>query len=491
MKTREKIIISLIAIILGIISYVYFLDGYYSIDTEWIYTRGIFDYATKDAYIKNGRLFSAIIFILFSFMNLSIKKIYIINLLASILISSISVVKIYKIINKYKSLEKTYLKIIAFMISYIFIFNFTQINIMLFIDSAIINASILFLISSLEKTIIEEKKKQGFLYALIAIFCYQGTIPVYIATAFLICLLKYKKINKTFFKELIIPAIIIILACILNLITILLIPYVTKLDFTKRLTTDGIMIKFLYNLQNFYHIIFDCQNYFPKYLWLIICFLILVITLIYGLKTKKESIPINLIILFAVYILSSMIILPLVSIDDRIEIGRAFMPIGETIAGTLIYIICNTDILENKKIYKNIMIIIISFYFLLNIFNTIKLTREHKIANKIDESFAKQVEKEVKKIEGEDIKDFKYTMYYIIDENATEKNKYNTIIFRNSLLLKCMYTEAMMEFYIGNGIKPNKLMYDEKIIKENFETQTNKELQIKKIDEVYYIVVHV
>ena len=26
------------------------------------------------------------------------------------------------------------------------------------------------------------------------------------------------------------------------------------------------MIKFLYNLQNFYHIIFDCQNYFPKYL---------------------------------------------------------------------------------------------------------------------------------------------------------------------------------------------------------------------------------
>ena len=57
MKTREKIIISLIAIILGIISYVYFLDGYYSIDTEWIYTRGIFDYATKDAYIKNGRLF--------------------------------------------------------------------------------------------------------------------------------------------------------------------------------------------------------------------------------------------------------------------------------------------------------------------------------------------------------------------------------------------------------------------------------------------------
>ena len=147
MKTREKIIIFLIAIILGTISYVYFLDGYYSIDTEWIYTRGIFDYATKDAYIRDGRFFSAIIFILFSFMNLSIKKIYIINLLASILISSISVVKIYKIINKYKNLEKTYLKIIAFMISYIFIFNFTQINIMLFIDSAIINASILFLIN--------------------------------------------------------------------------------------------------------------------------------------------------------------------------------------------------------------------------------------------------------------------------------------------------------------------------------------------------------
>ena len=251
------------------------------------------------------------------------------------------------------------------------------------------------------------------------------------------------------------------------------------------------MTEFLYNLQKFYNIIFDCQNYFPKYLWLIICSLTLIITLIYGVKTKKESIPINLIIIFTVYILSSMIMLPMVPIDNRVEIGRVFMPIGETIAGILIYIICNTDILENKKIYKNIMIIILLFYFSFNIFNTIKITKEHKIANKIDENFAKQVEKEIKEIEGEDIKDFKYTIYYLIDENTTEKNKYNIITFRNSLLLKCMYTEAMMEFYIGNGIKPNKLMYDEKIIKENFETQTNKELQIKKIDEVYYIVVHV
>lgn len=491
MKTREKIIILLIAIILGLISYVYFLDGYYSIDTEWIYSRGLFDYATKDAYIKNGRFFSAIIFTLFSFMNLSIKNVYIINLLASVLISSISVIQIYKIINRYKPLEKIYLKIIAFMLSYLFIFNFTQINIMLFIDSAIINASILFFIKSLEKTIIQEKKKQGFLYALIAIFCYQGTISVYIATAFLICLLKYKKLNKVFFKNLIIPAITIILACITNLITIILIPYVTKLDFTERLDLNQIMAGLLGNLQNFYNIIFDCQNYFPKYLWLIICFLILIITLIYGLKIKKESIPINVIIIFLVYVISSMIMLPIVPINNQNEIGRAFMPIGETIAGILIYIICNTDMLEKKNTYKNIIIIIISLYFSFNIFNTIKVTKEHKIANKIDENFAKQVEKEVKQIEGENIKDFKYTIYYLIDENMTENNKYNPIIFRNSLLLKCMYTEAMMEFYIGNGIKPNKLMYDEKIIKENFETQTNKELQIKKIDEVYYIVVHV
>lgn len=491
MKTREKKIILIITIILGLISYFYFLGGYYSVDTEWIYTRGFFDYATKDAYVRDGRLFSAIVFTLLSFTNLSIKNVYIINIFISIFISSISVLQIYKIINKYKTIEKKYLKIFAFMISYLYIYNFTQMNIMLFIDSAIINASILFFIISIEKTIMQEKRKLGFLYALIATFCYQGTIPVYIATAFLICLIKYKKVNKQFLKELLVLAITIISVSLINLLTIILIPYITNLELTERLALTEVITGIINNIHNFYNIIFDCQNYFPKYLWIIICSAIIIITSIYGIKNKRWSIPINILFVFAIYFISSLIMLPMVPINNQTEIGRAFMTIGEAIAGLMIYMICNTDIFEKKSIYKNIVTSILILYFSFNIFNTIKVTNEHKIANKIDENIAKKVEKEVKQIEGENVKSFKYTIYYLIDEKTNERNKYNQIIFRNSLLLKCMYTEKMMEFYIGNGIKPQKLMYDEEIVEENFETKSNKDFQIKKINDVFYIVVHV
>ena len=59
MKTKEKIIIVLISIIIAGISYWYFLGGYYSLDTYRIISQGYIDYALKDAYVKDGRLFLA------------------------------------------------------------------------------------------------------------------------------------------------------------------------------------------------------------------------------------------------------------------------------------------------------------------------------------------------------------------------------------------------------------------------------------------------
>ena len=61
MKTKEKVIIIVCSLVIGIISYLLFFQWYYSLDTYRIESQGYTDYALKDAYIRDGRLFLALI----------------------------------------------------------------------------------------------------------------------------------------------------------------------------------------------------------------------------------------------------------------------------------------------------------------------------------------------------------------------------------------------------------------------------------------------
>ena len=61
MKQKKNIILFIITMILSLMILCFFVTGFYSVDTLWIYSRGYIDYATQDAYIRDGRLFSALI----------------------------------------------------------------------------------------------------------------------------------------------------------------------------------------------------------------------------------------------------------------------------------------------------------------------------------------------------------------------------------------------------------------------------------------------
>ena len=109
MKTKEKLIIVLLSIVIAGISYWFFWDGYYSIDTYLPndYYEKYSDYALKDAYIRDGRLFLAGIVSLVGIINPSYKVWYIINLAIAIFISAITVLQLYMIINHYKKAKNT------------------------------------------------------------------------------------------------------------------------------------------------------------------------------------------------------------------------------------------------------------------------------------------------------------------------------------------------------------------------------------------------
>ncbi len=482
MSKKEKIIIITVSIFLGIFLYSFFLTGYYSVDTERIDSQGYFEYAVKDAYVRDGRLFSAIIFALLGFTNLPIKAVYIVNICISILVLSITVLEIYKIINKIKKPDTAKMKILYFLVSLAYIFNFTLTDIMQFIDSFVINVSLLFFIKSLENTIIENKSKRGFLYALIAIFCYQGTIPVYIATAFLICLLINKSINKRFLKQYMLSILILVFVGILNVLFVVTVPHCFGLEKTARISISSIITKILKNFHDFYNVIFDCYGYFPKYLLLIFIFSILTIVTVYGIKNKKVNDIVNVLILFIVYMFSLFVMFP---ITEQKSVVRILIPISEVFAGIYIYLLCNTNIFEKNDFYNKIFIGILIIYFIINTINTLNIVKAFKMSNVFDENFVKQIENKIYEEYGKNVESVDFAIIYRNYENIN----YNKITYKNSLFLNGSFTTYMLNFYMNKKIELNRQIYDENVVLENFGEKNEKKVEIKRIGDVLYIVV--
>ena len=483
MKTKEKLIMVLLSIVIAGISYWFFWDGYYSIDTYRIISQGYTDYALKDAYIRDGRLFLAGIVSLVGIINPSYKVWYIINLAIAIFISAITVLQLYMIINHYKKAKNTKNKCIYFLVSYTFIFNFVQIDTMQFIEAFAIATSIL----SLKNTVINKNKKMGFIYAVLGMLWYQGTVTIYIATAFLMCLLETKKINKEFFKKILNPAIIIIISAILSSLIVSIVPYITKLELTERFPSlEKYMSILKRNIMQMDDFLIDCCGYFPKYIFISASLLILIVVFVYGIKNKNVTQPINALIVFYVYIVSIFIFFPIQSIELCF---RCALSLGAAIPALFIYMICNMEMLEGKKIYLNILTTMVILYFILSVCNTVKVTSEFKFANELDERFVKRIETEAKNLQDKGINIQKYAVYYTTNGDRLNELYNSEMTFYNSYYLLSRDFSNMFGIYGDKNIKLEKQYADKEIVDKYFENPSDEEIQIKYIDDVLYVVV--
>jgi hypothetical protein len=487
MKTKEKLIIVLLSIVIAGISYWFFWDGYYSIDTYRIISQGYTDYALKDAYIRDGRLFLAGIVSLVGIINPSYKVWYIINLAIAIFISAITVLQLYMIINHYKKAKNTKNKCIYFLVSFLFIFNFVQIDTMQFIEAFAIATSILLYILSLKNTVINKNKKMGFIYAILGMLWYQGTVTIYIATAFLMCLLENKKINKEFFKKILSPAIIIIISAILSSLIVSIVPYITKLELTERFpSVEKYMNILKRNIMQMDNLLIDCCGYFPKYIFISASLLILIVIFVYGIKHKNITQPINALIVFYIYIVSIFIFFPIQSIELCF---RCALSLGAAIPALFIYMICNMEMLEGKKIYLNILTIMVILYFILSVCNTVKVTSEFKFANELDERFVKRIETEAKNLQDQGINVQKYAVYYTTNGDRLNELYNSEITFYNSYYLLSRDFNNMFGIYGDKNVKLDKQFADKEIVDKYFENPSEEEIQIKYINNILYVVV--
>lgn len=481
MKQKKNIIIFVISVILSLIILCFFVTGYYSIDTVRIYSQGYIDYATKDAYIRDGRLFSALIFVIVGLFNPEMITMYIVNIIIAIIILSICVIQIYHLIERYKRIEKTKSKIIAFMLSYTYIFNFLIVDVLKFIDSFVIATSILLFIVAIKKIVIDRKNKIGLLLTILGVICYQGTIPAYIATAILITLLENKKINKEYFKKILPCAISIIIASILSVIIVNLVPVITGMDMTDRIEGIDYIENIKENLTMMSKIIFEMFYMFPPYVWIGIVLFILVISMIYAIKKKQIQFSINILFIFMLYIASLFVLLPI-----QIFWGnqRVALVLGQTISAMLIYIYCTSFKKEKTNFYEKTIIGIIIIYFIITLLSIFKSTYEYKLGNKIDEEFSEKIENEIENLEEQGIQINRISIKYM-DNYDREDSK---LVYEQSTYLKGLYTVTLHEIYTGRKLLGAQ-KFTEEIEEMYFENSSGEEVQFKNIGDTLYILV--
>ncbi len=482
MKQKKNIKLFMITLILSLILMCFFITGYYSVDTIRIESQGYIDYATKDAYIRDGRLFSALIFVLIGLINPEMIIVYIVNIILAIAILSLCVIQIYYLIERYKKLKKAKHKIIAFMLSYTYIFNFFIVDVLKFIDSFIIVTSILLFIIAIKKIIIEKNNKIGFLLTILGVICYQGTIPIYIATAIFITLLENKKINKEYFKTIMPCAISIFIASLLSVAIVSIVPIVTNMEMSNRISSTDIIENVQKNFMSASHTIFYSFYMFPPYTWLGISLSIILISIVRGIKNKKIEFSINVLFIFMSFVGALLVVFPIVLFNS----GRTNLVLGEVISAMLIYIYCTEFNKETTNLYQKIIITIIVTYFVITIFSISRSTYEYKLGNIIDKEFSQKIENEIINLEKQGIEIHKIGIKYAINE---QKNReYTRLVFEQSNYMRGLYSPAWHKFYTGRELISVQSFTDE-LEDIYFENPSDKELQFKNIDDILYVLV--
>lgn len=483
MNKKTKVILLIISVILSAGILCFFLTGYYSIDTERIYFQGYTDYATKDAYIRDGRFISAIIFVIVGIFNPEIKTMHIISLIISIFILSICVIQIYDIIERCKNSKNRKEKIIVFLLSYTYIFNFLIVDMLRFVDSFVISTSILCFVIAIKKILLEKKKKIGFALTFLGVICYQGTIPVYIATAVLVSILKNKTIHKEFFKNILSCAIAIFVSALISVILVNFIPIITGMELTNKLEGKNFLGTIKQNIFALNEAIFHSFYFFPSYAWIGMSMMILVTSIIVGIQKKKIVFSINVLFVFMVYVLALLVMFPIQNIQMA---PRVAYVIGQSVSGILIYIYCTNFGEIKSKLYINLIIVIMILYLIITMFSILKSTYDLKLANTLDKNFSKAIENEVERLEEQGIAIHKIGIRYT--GNGENIKKYSELTRRDSLYI-VGYTLQRYEFYTGRQIKSRVQDFTEELEEECFK-ESEEEIQFYHREDVLYILIN-
>lgn len=438
-------ILFIVTIFVSCILYWEYLIGHFAAETYGI----ALDYKNYaiNAYLVDGRFFSYLFIMLANKLSIPILLLMSISTFSSIVIATIAILQLKNIIAQLVKLTKEQ-EIIVWLISYFTIFNFMMVEIMYFPESCIIVCSILFYIIS-AKYLIQRKYVRSFFILIIGTFCYQGTIGFFVVCCFLFSICKNKKIGQEVLIDMCKMTLIGIIIASINLVFIKLISVQFQLTQNKSFSLEFNIIKqnMKLVLRNIYPILQNNCGLFPKNVLLIYIEIILIFTLLISYYEKKDQI-INLLILMLITISSSFMIF--IIQRGSMFTGRVHFCIGSIIGISLLHIYSMSNI-KDKKIWKNIFLVIACSYGILNCANTIELTTEHQKVTKLEKEECIRIENLIDRYENENYSQIKKIVPILIPNQSErgyfQQTKRRTIITYNNVRHYFGYS-GVLQYYL-------------------------------------------
>ena len=487
MKINKKSVLkNLLITIVILLIYSPLLIGHYSTDTYRLIEMGYNKYSIEYS-LNDGRIFMYIIGQIAAKINININMYVILLTFLAIIISVICIILIEKILKKYNKREQS---IIVALIAYVTIMNFMYLENLYFTECIVMSISIMLYILAAYYLTENESKLNTFLLVLIGVFCYQGTINVFITFSFLFTTIKNKNINKQAFKNIIWSLGISFVSIIINMIQIKMCGNYYGLEQTRTGGVSQIPKNILYIINHMYKILIESSELFPKYLFLVFLIIIIGIIAIWDKKEKHHSINLANIILISIVAILSSIMINVFSLSS-FGLGRMVFSVGALIGIIYIYLYCVTDILDKKTIFKYIMILVLIVYAIFNIYKTLDILISHRIENKLDKKEALQANEYIQEYENETNQKVKY-IAVTYDNNITwtyNELKHKSLYTHRALMIWWCNVQTIN--YFGNRnlekVSMPKDIYNEYFKGKNWNS-LNREQFVFKGDTLYYCV---
>lgn len=363
-------------------------------------------------------------------LNIPIQIYVTVLLILALAISVLTLLVLRDILVRYAKQDTKMMEYIAIIISFITIFNFMYIENLYFAECFVMSLSILLYLLSAKIIVYEKNLIKAAIFTVIGMLCYQGTIGVLFTMSFLFSVLENEKINKEVIKNFILCIIFSAISILVNFILIKVVGNIFSLQ-QNRIGNNGIINNILFILTYLDTILIGCCEMFPKYLLIIYVAIIAFLIYIYKLKYNEKYNMWAFSLLILITIGSSFI--PYIISLGAFWAARLKFTIGALIGIVYIYIYCNTNIFNKKTIYRNILMVLLIVYLIINLVNYEGLMYQHKLVNKIEKEeglFIKQKIEEYEETNNIDIE--KMAIVRVI--NSTNK------VFYEKLLNKCTIT---------------------------------------------------
>lgn len=466
---KKNIYILIGIIIVAVLMYINWITMHYSADTYNIINVGYEKYATNWS-LKDGRLFMYIITMISSKINMPISIFVIETLIVAIIISAVAVLKLKNIL--IKDINNITLKkeILFTILSFFTIFNFMYIEDMYFVESIVMAISLLLFIYASEFIVYANKQKKkfwlGLVFAILGVIAYQGTIGFLIILTFVLSLLKNKvelKVKKEDLKnnikqilwDLLKSLTVAVIAIGVNMIIVSIIGKITGLEQTRVGSITSIFSNLGYILNNFEKILKDCIGLFPNYALYIFLAVLLTFSIIYDIKTKdKNFFTIKTILIILISLIGAFIVS--VGTLSSFYTGRLRFCIGSMIGFILICLIKEND----DKLCNYFLYFILILYSILNIYNCIIVTYEHKLVNIYEKEEVQNINNYIK--EYEDKTSINVNKIAIYTVKGQSNKAYFTNINRKSVVtynsLRCEWaTDGLINYYSEDKLERTTL----------------------------------